>query len=162
MTDNELLDKLKILVAQDGTREARARHIAEAIREAGACRWVGIYDVDLERGFVSNIAWSGPGAPAHQVFPVTCGLTSRAIAGGKTVNVGDVASDSDYLTALGSTRAEMIVPVRSRFGDRVVGTIDVESDRPNAFDSAAQSLIEECGRAIADFWAGSGSTRESK
>jgi hypothetical protein len=40
---------------------------------------------------VSNIAWSGPNAPAYPVFPITKGLSSRAITAGKTVNVGDVA-----------------------------------------------------------------------
>jgi L-methionine (R)-S-oxide reductase len=62
--------------------------------------------------------------------------------------VGDVANDSDYLTALGSTRVEIIVPVLDDTGDWVIGTIDVESERLNAFDLAAQVLLEDCARCL--------------
>ena len=108
----------------------------------------------MQGGLVSNIAWSGPGAPAHPIFPVTKGLTARAIAGRKTINVGDVANDSGYLTALDNTRAEIIVPVLDIAGDRVIGTIDVESEHLNAFDSTEQEFLEECARLLADFWTG--------
>jgi L-methionine (R)-S-oxide reductase len=72
--------------------------------------------VDIQGGLISNIAWSGPSAPAYPVFPVTKGLTARAIAGRKTINVGDVANDSGYLTAFDNTRAEIIVPVLDNCG----------------------------------------------
>src|SRR5215831_3734395 len=48
------------------------------------------------------------------------------------VIVQDVASDSRYLTTIGGTRGEMIQPVLNQSGV-VVGTIDVESERVNAF-----------------------------
>jgi putative methionine-R-sulfoxide reductase with GAF domain len=38
-------------------------------------------------------------------------------------------------------------------GDRVLGTVDVESDKLNAFDAAAQALPEECADVLKDFWA---------
>jgi GAF domain-containing protein len=147
-----LLKKLKSILAQNLDRAVKARRITEAIRDEGAYRWVGLYDVDIQRGQVSNIAWCGPNAPAYPTFPITKGLTSRAIHERKTVNVGDVASDSSYLTARDSTRAEIIVPVVDSTGDRVVGTIDVESDKLSAFDAAAQMLLEECAHVLKDFW----------
>jgi L-methionine (R)-S-oxide reductase len=104
---------------------------------------------------VINIAWSGAGAPEFPVFPVTKGLTSRAIATKRTVNVGDVASDADYLTALDSTRSEIIVPILHEDDMRVVGTIDVESEQPNAFDEAAQTWLEQCAIALRGFWSDS-------
>jgi L-methionine (R)-S-oxide reductase len=108
--------------------------------------------VNVRPGTVSNIAWSGPNAPAYPVFPITKGLTSRAITARKTVNVGDVASDSSYLTALDSTRAEIIILILDDTGDHVIGTIDVESEHLNAFDSKAQSLLEECANVLTKFW----------
>jgi L-methionine (R)-S-oxide reductase len=59
------------------------------------------------------------------------------------VNVGDVGTDPRYLTALGSTRSEIIVPILSDEGE-VIGTIDVESERPNAFDWNTERLLEDC------------------
>jgi L-methionine (R)-S-oxide reductase len=35
----------------------------------------------------------------------------------------------------------------------VIGTLDVESERLNAFDVEAQALLEECARVLAEFWA---------
>jgi L-methionine (R)-S-oxide reductase len=154
MPNRNLLDNLKAILAREADRTVKAAMIAEAIRDSGSYRWVGIYDVDSLRGVVSNIAWRGPAEPAHSVFPVTKGLTSRAISGKKTVNVGDVASDPNYLTALDTTRSEIIVPVLDATSDRVVGTIDVESEHPNAFDSKAQALLEECARLLTHFWTG--------
>lgn len=154
MAARRLPDELQKILVLSEDRVTKAKRIADAIREAGAYRWVGIYDVNVRSGLVSNIAWSGPSAPAYPVFPITKGITSRAITARKIVNVGDVASDSNYLTALDSTRAEMIVPILDDTGDRVIGTIDVESQHLNAFDSAAQELLEECANVLTDFWTG--------
>lgn len=156
MTNRGLPDELREILALIEDRRVKAKRIAAAIRKAGDHRWVGIYDVDLRQGTVSNIAWSGPSAPAYPVFSSTEGLTSRAIATRKTVNVGDVASDSHYLTALDSTRAEIIVPVLDKTGQYVIGTIDVESVHLNAFDSLAQESLEESANALKSFWAGGG------
>lgn len=152
MLTSNLRDQIRKVLAQDLDRISKARAVAQAIRGVGAYRWVGLYDVDTQLGIVSNIAWSGPGAPEHTSFPSTKGLTARAIATKKTVSVGDVASDPDYLPALVTTRSEIVVPVLDRMGNHVVGTIDVESERPAAFDHAAQTQLEECAIALRDFW----------
>ena len=140
------------LLENELPRVDKAKAIAEAIRASGNFRWAGLYDVDEERGLVSNMAWSGSGAPEYPVFPITKGLTSRAIATKATVNVGDVAQDADYLTALATTRSEIVVPVVAASGARVLGTIDVESEHPDAFDAQTQSQLEECAKASRAFW----------
>ena len=117
-----------------------------------AYHWVGIYDVNIRSGTVANIAWSGPNAPAYPTFPTTKGLTSRAVTSRKTVNVGDVTLDSSYLTALDGTRAEIIVPILDDTGDHVIGTIDVESEHRDAFDSEAQAWLEGSANVLRKFW----------
>ena len=151
MPSDNLLTELTSLLAQEGDRTTTAKAIAEAIRAAGPYRWTGIYEVDLKKGVVSNLAWSGLGAPAHSNFPVTNGLTSRAVATKKTVHVDDVATDPDYLTALATTRSEIIVPVLDATGHSVIGTIDVESEHPHAFDSAVQQRLEVCAAVLTAF-----------
>lgn len=155
MADGRLPDELQKILALNEDRVTKAKRIVEAIREAGPYRWVGIYDVNIRPGLVSNIAWSGPRAPAYPNFPLTKGLTSRAIIARKTVNVGDVAKDPSYLTALDSTRAEIIVPILDGTGDHVIGTLDVESEHLNAFDSTTQALLEECANVLTNFWTSS-------
>lgn len=152
MPADKLLTELSLLAMREGDRFSRAKAIAEAIRSAGPYRWTGIYDVDVQKGLVSNVAWSGSGAPQYPTFPVTQGLTSRAIASRKTVNVGDVTSDPDYLTALATTRSEIIIPVLDAAGSCVLGTIDVESERAHAFDSDTQKHLERCAKSLRTFW----------
>jgi L-methionine (R)-S-oxide reductase len=120
-------------------RAERARAAAAAIRTAGGYRWVGIYEVGPSE--IAAIAWDGEGAPAHPVFPVDQGLCGAAVAGGETVVVGDVTADPRYLTTFGSTRSEMIVPVRVGSPRTVRGLIDVESERVDAFGDDDLRLV---------------------
>lgn len=152
MTNRRLPEELQRILTLNGDRITTAKRIAEEIRKAGAYRWVGIYDVNIRSGTVANIAWSGPNAPAYPIFPSTKGLTSRAVTSRKTVNVGDVTLDSSYLTALDGTRAEIIVPILDDTGDHVIGTIDVESEHRDAFDSEAQAWLEGSANVLRKFW----------
>jgi L-methionine (R)-S-oxide reductase len=152
MVAKKLIGEITSLLGKELSRAEKAKAMAEAIRAAGAYRWTGLYDVDNQKGLVVNIAWSGAGAPEFPVFSVTKGLTSRAIATKRTVNAGDVAIDADYLTALATTRSEIIVPVMNAARDQVLGTIDVESERPHALDEAAQAWLQECAIALRSFW----------
>ncbi len=147
----KLISDLHAVVSMRRDRVACLQQIADLLKSAGNYRWVGLYDVDHAAGLVKNIVWSGPEAPSYPVFPLTKGLTGSAIAFGKTVNVGDVASDPRYLTALGSTRSEIIVPILDQSG-KVVGTLDVESSSENAFNAATQSLLELCSKTIQPLW----------
>ena len=145
------LRRISALLQEDLPRATKARAIVEAIRIEGSFRWAGLYDVDISAGMISNIAWSGVAAPEYPTFPVTQGLTSRAISNKVTVNVGNVAEDPDYLTALPTTRSEIIVPVIGT-DRRVIGTLDDESEIPNAFDSETQRKLENCGSLLTKFW----------
>lgn len=147
-----LLTNLERIVASSRDRRASLEDAAALIRSSGNYRWVGLYDVDHKAGLVKNVTWSGPGAPEYPTFPLTKGLTSAAVAEKRIVNVGDVSADARYLTAFGSTRSEMIVPVFDAEGMNVVGTIDVESEQPNAFNEDIQKLFEACSVVIRPLW----------
>src|SRR5277367_855404 len=127
------LNQIRAAAATGGDRAERAKRLAELVRKLGDYRWVGVYDVDAEN--VSIIAWSGPGAPEHPTFPVTKGLSGAAIQQKKAVVVGDVRHDPRYLTTLsnhqsgGGTLSEIIVPVLAPGENRVIGTVDVESEQ---------------------------------
>jgi putative methionine-R-sulfoxide reductase with GAF domain len=149
---DKLLAILRDIVSAGDSRVEALQAIADTLRQYGSNRWVGLYDVDSAAGMVKNIVWSGPGAPACPTFPSTKGLTASAIASRKSINVGDVTGDPRYLTAFGSTRSEIIVPVMDRAGRDVVGTIDVESETPNAFSEDVQKLLEACADAIRPLW----------
>src|SRR6266436_2674257 len=119
-------------------RSAKQKDGATNAAGNGSYRWVGLYDVDSQAGEVVNLVWDGLGAPEYPTFPIGKGLTGSAIQESKVINVGDVAADPRYLTAFGSTRSEIIVPILDSKADKVIGTIDVESERPNAFDEQTE------------------------
>jgi L-methionine (R)-S-oxide reductase len=149
-TTRKLLARIREISSGTEERWKKAEHIAAAIRNYGAHRWVGLYDLDEQ--MVSIIAWNGPGAPTYPTFPVTKGLTGAAIRDKKTVVVGDVRSDPRYLTAFGSTLSEIIIPILHPVDGRVIGTVDVESEKPNAFSPEDKEVLEQCAQAARPFW----------
>ena len=148
----KLLDQLRGIASTHKPRLAALQEAADAIRKAGEYHWVGLYDVLPEVGLAANLVYSGPGAPEYPTFPISKGLTGAAISAKRTINVGDVTADSRYLTAFGSTRSEIIVPLFNAVGDQVVGTLDVESEQPRAFDVETQAFLESCAEAIRPLW----------
>jgi L-methionine (R)-S-oxide reductase len=78
-------------------------------------------------------------------------VSAAAVDSGETVVVADVLADPRYLEALGATRSEIIVPVRGA-GSAVVGTIDVESKRVDAFGAEDRQRVERCATALAPLW----------
>ena len=157
----ETLRRIPAIVAGNGDRPERARELAEALRRLGNYRWTGVYDVGSE--MVTIIAYSGAGTQsgtnsglgaAHPTFPITKGLTGAAIREKATVVVGDVRNDPRYLTAFGSTLSEIIVPILDPKNGAVIGTIDVESEKANAFSAQDQIVLEECARAALPLWIG--------
>ncbi|HXX71311.1 MAG TPA: GAF domain-containing protein [Candidatus Acidoferrum sp.] len=144
------LNQIRSTAASGGERAERAKRLAELIRRLGDYRWVGIYDVGPEN--VSIVAWSGPSAPEHPTFPVSEGLTGAAICEQRTIVVDDVRNDPRYRTAFASTLSEIIVPVFAPGGTRVIGTLDVESERAQAFSARDQQMIEQCAEAALSLW----------
>ncbi len=115
------------------------------IRAARNYRWVGIYHVLEDE--IAVIGWTGD-APALPRFPRTQGLNGESARTGAPLVVNDVSRDPRYLTTFGSTRSEMIVPIRSSAG-QIMGTIDVESDRVNAFGEDNVRFVEQCAMTLA-------------
>jgi putative methionine-R-sulfoxide reductase with GAF domain len=147
-----LLSELRVISAGPGQRSDKAQRAAAAIRRVGGYRWVGLYDVGPTE--IEVIGWAGPSAPTYPRFARSEGLNGAAVASGAPVIVQDVRQDARYLSTLGSTRAEMIVPIRADPNGPVVGTIDAESDRVQAFTDRDRTLLSACAEALSDLWGG--------
>src|SRR5258706_2886837 len=137
------------ILSSSSSREQKARSLAALVQRERDFHWVGLYEVSAAR--ISAIAWTGENPPAHPIFPITKGINGAAVAGKRPVVVQDVSKDARYLTTFGQTKAEAIFPV---FSDdrRVVGTIDVESDRVDAFDSEDVAFLNQCALLFAPLW----------
>ena len=149
LAKRKLLNRVAVLLGVSETRDDTARAIGAAIAEVRGYDFVGVYDI--AEGEVRAVGWTGE-APRHVRFPVERGLCGAAARSGQTVVVNDVSADPRYLTTSTATRSEMIVPVIDPATHDVVGTIDVASNRTDAFSAEDRDLVEDCARAMLDFW----------
>jgi putative methionine-R-sulfoxide reductase with GAF domain/uncharacterized Fe-S cluster protein YjdI len=145
-----LLNQLAQYLAGDATRAEMAGVICAEIARAGGYDFVGLYDI--RAGMVTVVGWAGATPPTHPSFSAEFGLCGAAARSRETLVVNDVTSDPRYITTSASTRAEMIVPVVDPVTRDVVGTIDVASDRVNAFSGADRELVEDCAHAMRTLW----------
>ena len=91
--------------------------------------------------------WQGPEATEHVRIPVGQGVCGAAAATGRTEVVDDVNADPRYLACFPSTRSEIVVPIVHE--GLVVGEIDIDSDRPAAFDDDDRAFLERVAELIA-------------
>ena len=77
------------------------------------------------------------------------GICGWATGAGQTALVNDVSADPHYVPhpALPETRSELAVPIK--LGGRVVGVLNVESDRVGAFDEGDRFLLETLADQVA-------------
>jgi L-methionine (R)-S-oxide reductase len=120
--------------------------MAEMIRAACDYRYVGIYKIS--RGDFVIVAKTGKCPPAYPRFPITQGLAATALESKQAIIVADVHKDPRYLPTFGSTQSEIVVPVITET-DKVVGFIDVESERLNAFTENDRDFLEHAAFLIA-------------
>ncbi len=74
------------------------------------------------------------------IYPIKIGVTGWAVVGRKPIPVPDVTVDKRYVECIGGTKSELVVPML--YGDEVIGVLNVESDRVNAFDENHAKLLE--------------------
>ena len=107
--------------------------------------WVGLYFVEGDELVLGP--WKGPQATEHVRIPVGAGICGAAAATGRTEVMDDVNADPRYLACFPSTRSEIVVPIA--YEGRVVGEIDIDSDRLAAFTDADREFLEGVAALIA-------------
>lgn len=138
----EAIDRI---VERGGDVDDVLRAVVEALHDRFEhYSWVGIYLVEGDELVLGP--WQGPEATEHVRIPVGQGICGAAAASGETELVDDVRADSRYLACFPSTRSEIVVPIE--YQGRVVGEIDIDSDRPAAFDSADRAFLERVALLI--------------
>jgi phosphoserine phosphatase RsbU/P len=81
------------------------------------------------------------------VIPLGEGITGAAGATRQPIMVNDVRVDNRYLVALDAVRAELAVPMLAR--GKLVGIIDVQSTKVNAFSEQDRALLTLIASRIA-------------
>ncbi len=82
------------------------------------------------------------------------GNVGEAAKSGMSKVVPDVARDPQYFKVFPETRSELVTPIK--IGTHVIGVIDCESERVNAFAFEDRVLLQEIAAVLARFLSGRG------
>jgi GAF domain-containing protein len=136
----ELLQDLAAYLLAAPKSPETVKRVAEMVRAERQYRWVGIYKI-VRQDFVI-VAGTGDRPPTYPRFPTTQGLCGAAAEARETLIVGDVRKDARWLPAFWTTQSEIVVPIMSEKNGRVLGVIDAESDKLDAFSDDDRDFLE--------------------
>jgi sigma-B regulation protein RsbU (phosphoserine phosphatase) len=119
--------------------------LAELVRfDAG-----GIYLADPDTDDIMAITTRGydPSMESQVKLKYGEGIVGWVAKNVQPVIVGDVSTDARYLNARDETRSEIVVPLVA--GDKIVGVLNLESDRSDAFSADDLDLLKAFGSQAA-------------
>jgi len=106
--------------------------------------WVGFYF--LKEGKLHVGPYIGKPTP-HTVIDLDKGICGAAVSRGETIVVDDVNADPRYLACSLETKSEIVIPIR--VGGKIIGELDIDSDRRAAFSPEDKKLMEKAAEIIA-------------
>jgi len=139
----ELVPQIDALVTGESDVIANLANVAAVLKEAFEFYWVGFYRV------VGDQLVLGPfqGPLACTRINRGQGVCGHTWEKGETVIVPDVDEFPGHIACSSASRSEIVVPIFDRRGS-VWGVLDVDSDRPDAFDQDDAAGLGRLGRLI--------------
>lgn len=131
-----LLPQLSAIVADETDAIANMANVAACLWETFRFWWVGFYRV--RGGELVLGPFQGPLACTR--IQKGRGVCGTAWAEGRTIIVPDVEAFPGHIACSSASRSEIVVPIM-RDG-AVVGVIDIDSERFNAFDETDALWLE--------------------
>jgi L-methionine (R)-S-oxide reductase len=135
----DLIDRLTAVIRSEIPFDRAALEVCRILCTAvDRFNWVGVYMIEGDTLVLK--AWDGPAPTEHVRIPIGQGICGLAAREARTVVVDDVNKDPRYLACFKNTRSEMVVPIFTN--GKVVGEVDVDSDKPAAFTPEDRKLLE--------------------
>jgi signal transduction histidine kinase len=106
--------------------------------ESGELVLESVYPPDVHPALVQRIKERRSLDPKISSGPI--GVTGLAVLRGESYLIDDVEQQPEYVVYDANTKSELAVPLRS--GNKVIGVINVESDRLGAFDKDDCKALE--------------------
>jgi GAF domain-containing protein len=141
---DNVLHRIRRALETSPGRDEALRQVVRVISDSRPhYTWTGIYLLEGDTLVLHNQI----GSPTpHVRIPVGQGICGLAARERRTVLVPDVSRDPRYLACSLATRSEIVVPIQR--GADILGEIDIDSDRLDAFDDDDRRLLEEAARLI--------------
>jgi L-methionine (R)-S-oxide reductase len=145
---SELLPQIRSLVASETDTVANLANVAAVLKEAFNFFWVGFYLVKGDELVLGP--FQGPLACTRIKFSE--GVCGHSYSTRSTVVVPDVDKFPGHIACSSAARSEIVVPIFSE-RDRVIGVLDVDSDRLGDFGEVDAAGLEEIAVIVAGFLA---------
>jgi diguanylate cyclase (GGDEF)-like protein len=144
----ELASEVSRAALEEETLSAQLARIVTAVQERFHFLLSSVYLVgeDRTRLELGAFAAQTPIVADIDTFPIGEGVIGRTVRERKTQLVLDVDQDPDYVRGAPS-RAELAVPILLR--DRLLGVLNLESDRPEVFTPDVCTVVEMLARQLA-------------
>jgi GAF domain-containing protein len=150
----ELISEVKKLLASRDVYSSRVsplEKVLDVLYQGRHYFWIGIYLVIGDR--VERQFFRGPVPPCHS-FALGTGNVGTAGQTGVLKVVSDVSADPTYSMCFVETKSEIVVPIK--IAGRILGVIDVESDKPDAFAMRDRILLKLVAEQLARFLTSTG------
>jgi L-methionine (R)-S-oxide reductase len=140
----QLIDNIRIAIEKMETENDILQAAAELIHNySEGFDWTGFYmmrDGALEVG-----PYIGPETP-HTRIELNAGICGAAASKKKSIIVEDVTGDARFLACSPNTKSEIVVPLMD--GDKVLGEIDIDSNKRGFFTDDDRRMFEEVASTI--------------
>jgi PAS domain S-box-containing protein len=79
-------------------------------------------------------------------FPISRGITGRAVTLDKIICLADVTKEKEYIEIAPGIHSELCIPIR--VSGHVIGILNVESKKPNAFDENDERFLNTIANSV--------------
>jgi GAF domain-containing protein len=100
--------------------------------------WIGVYLI--KDNYLILGPWRGKQSTEHKKIPIGEGICGSAAKTGMIELINNVKKDNRYLACFISTKSEIVVPIKRN--DIVIGEIDIDSDKKDAFNDKDCKFLE--------------------
>jgi L-methionine (R)-S-oxide reductase len=141
------LREIDVRLAKGGDLVADLGNAAAVLKKRLDVFWVGFYLVRGEKLVLGPFQ----GRPACVFLPYGKGVCGTCAAMRETINVPDVHAFEGHIACDPDSKSELVVPVFDGNGT-VRAVLDMDSDRPDAFDAIDIRCTERLAARLTRMW----------
>ncbi|MFP4331090.1 MAG: GAF domain-containing protein, partial [Spirochaetaceae bacterium] len=142
-----LLDECRRILEETTDNGTALQRIATTLeKRVSHYNWFGFYLTIPGTRELALGPYEGA-ATEHLRIPFGRGVCGQAAQREETVLVADVTQESNYLACSLETKSEIVVPIIA--SGEVLGEIDIDSHRKDAFDDSDRSFLEALAAMLA-------------
>lgn len=139
-----LSTQLSALIAAETDRTAALANVTAALHEALGFFWTGFY-LTKNNTLTLNV-FQGPIACSRIAYGR--GVCGTAWAERRTIVVDDVDEFPGHIACSSLSKSEIVVPLIKN--GKVLGVLDIDSDKPDMFDDTDRKMLEKLCETIVD------------